>query len=214
MKMALAISALAVSLVLNGVLMYQKATAPETGTKVIGVIDGDTIVVGNKDRVRLRQMDAPELNLCGGKQAKAALEKLVAGKSVTLSEMIPDQKGRGMALVYAGTNLINEEMLAQGWATYHHDISTKEQELKDAAASAKEKNLGLYGLCWSTENKTDPGCAIKGNIDDIGVKTYFLPDCAQYKFTVIEKNRGEEYFCTEAAAKKAGYAKAKTCGGL
>lgn len=204
-------TAFAVSVLLNGVLLYQHFSAPETGTPVIGVIDGDTIVVGNKDRVRLRQMDAPELNLCGGKESKAALEKLVAGKNVTLSEQIPDQRGRGMALLYVGRTLINEEMLAQGWATYHHDTTSREQALKDAAAGAREANRGVYGLCWSTQNTDNPACNIKGNIDDKGVKTYFVPGCAQYQFTVIEKNRGEEYFCSEQAARTAGYVKAETC---
>ncbi len=200
------------SILLNIVLLARQYDRPEIGVPVIGVIDGDTIVVGNKDRVRLRQIDAPELGSCGGKEAKKELETLVQGKQVVIAEHIPDQMGRGMALLYTGRVLVNEAMLKSGWATYHHDTSTKEDALKAAAAEARAANRGIYGACWSTENKDNPTCTIKGNIDDNGVKTYFLPTCAQYKFTVIEKNRGEDYFCDEREARKAGYTKAETCG--
>ena len=201
------------SMLLNVYLFFRTSTQPIFSVPVVGVIDGDTIVVSNKERVRLRQIDAPELGSCGGEEAKRELEKLVTGKSVRLAEQIPDQQGRGMALVYEGRTLVNEKMLESGWVTYHHDVSTREEDLKKATALAKEEKRGIYGKCWSTENTEKPKCIVKANIDDKGVKTYFVPGCAQYRFTVIEKNRGEAYFCTEKEAVKAGYVKAGTCAG-
>ncbi|MHA1401439.1 MAG: sunset domain-containing protein, partial [Candidatus Heimdallarchaeaceae archaeon] len=35
--------------------------------------------------------------------------------------------------------------------------------------------------------------------------------CKFYVASVVEKYRGEEWFCTEAEAKKAGYVKSKSC---
>ena len=61
---------------------------------VIGVIDGDTLVLEGKVRLRLRHLDAPELNFCGGPEAKQQLENLVTGKSVDITEKILDQRGR------------------------------------------------------------------------------------------------------------------------
>ena len=61
------------SLILNAVLLKKPVpTSPiaDPGVAVEGVIDGDTIVVEPKTRVRLRHIDAPELEYCGGKEAK------------------------------------------------------------------------------------------------------------------------------------------------
>lgn len=67
--------------------------------KVLAVLDGDTIVLEGKTRLRLRSIDAPELEFCGGQEAKRELEKLVASGKITFTEQIIDQRGRPMALV-------------------------------------------------------------------------------------------------------------------
>jgi len=38
-----------------------------------------------------------------------------------------------------------------------------------------------------------------------------MPECDRYTLTVVEKYKGEDWFCTEAEAKKAGYVKSKNC---
>lgn len=194
-------------------ILNPATSSKDTGTPVIGVIDGDTFVLKGKTRVRLRHIDAPELEYCGGKEAKKALERLVSGKKVRLEEMVPDQRGRGMALVYTGDTLVNRELLAGGFVRYHSDISSKEDELKAARDGAKALQNGIYRQCQSKENTTNPSCIIKGNIDpQSGEKRYYIPGCAQYAFTVVEKDIGEDWFCTEKEAQEAGYTKAKTCG--
>lgn len=185
---------------------------PSIGNKVIGVIDGDTLVFDGKTRLRLRHIDAPESEYCGGKEAKEYLEKLVVGKNVRIDEQIPDQYGRGMAMAYVGDTSVNEAMLKSGWVRYHSDVSTKTEKLKKVADEAKKNNLGLFGLCHSKENTQNPKCVIKGNIDkSTDVRKYYVPNCAQYKFTIVEKDIGENWFCTEKEAKAAGYVKADTC---
>ena len=183
-----------------------------TGVKVIGVIDGDTLVLEGKSKVRLRFADAPELDLCGGKEAKELLEDLVVEKNVRIDEQIPDQYGRGMAMVYMGETSINKEMLTSGWVRYHHDSTDKTEVMKQAGTYAKEGKLGVYGKCQSKDVPDKPGCIIKGNIDkNSGKKTYYLPTCAQYNFAVVEKDIGEGWYCGEKDAIAAGYTKAKTC---
>ncbi|MDP1721884.1 MAG: thermonuclease family protein [Candidatus Gottesmanbacteria bacterium] len=204
--------ALIPSLILNAVLLGKKAPDQiiDPGVMVEGVIDGDTIVVEPKTRVRLRHIDAPELEFCGGKEAKEALEKLVTGKRVRITEQVPDQRGRGMAFVYVGAVLVNKELLAQGLVRFHHDTSTRADELKALGLAIKTAKQGIFGACQSTVNIKNPKCNIKGNIDRLK-KIYHVPGCTQYPFAVVEEDIGEQWFCTEKEAKSAGYTKSERC---
>lgn len=199
------------SLILNGIFLYRdKVTQKDQGVQVISVYDGDTLILENKERLRLRQLDAPELHLCYGQEAKAALEKLVSGKRIRITEQIPDQQGRGMALVYVGDTLVNMELIRGGFARYHSDKTTQTEGLKIAADEAKGNNIGLYGVCQSMTNTKNPNCTIKGNIDRTR-KTYHIPGCTQYPFAVVEEDVGEQWFCTEKEAQNAGYIKSERC---
>lgn len=199
------------SLLLNVFLLIRN-TPKQSGVLVIGVIDGDTLVLDGKSKVRLSYADAPELKYCGGLEAKQYLEKLVIGKKVRIEQQIPDQYGRGMAFVYTGNTFINKEMLLSGWARYHHDNTPVTEVLKTAFADAQNTKRGIYSKCQSKDIPDKPNCLIKGNIDDNSErKNYYTPDCAQYKFTVVEKDMGEGWFCTEKEAIAAGFTKAKTC---
>lgn len=155
-------------------------------------------------------MDAPELTYCGAADAKEALEKLVSGKRVRISQQIPDQQGRGMAFVYVGNTLVNKELLAGGLVRFHHDTTPLNDELKEVADKAKEEKLGIFGSCQSMTNTKNPKCVIKGNIDR-QKKIYHIPGCTQYPFTVVEEDIGEQWFCTEKEAQKSGYVKSERC---
>ncbi len=186
------------------------------GIEVLGVIDGDTLVLAGKVRIRLRSLDAPELNYCGGREAKAELERWVLGKQVVIKEKIVDQKGRPMAFVYSDGALINLKMLESGWARFHSDTSSVRAQLKAAGDQAKKEGRGIFSpKCYQKTNPENPKCVIKGNLDkDTNRKIYYLPNCAQYNFTIIEKDLGEDWFCTEKEAREAGFIKAETCGKL
>ena len=61
-------------------------------------------------------------------------------------------------------------------------------------------------------NAAKPDCAIKGNIIQYtNIKEYALPECNRYSSTIVEKYKGEDWFCTEEEAKKAGYSKSPNC---
>lgn len=204
-------SLLVVSVGINILFLVAKPEG-DSGVMVVGIIDGDTLVLEGKVKVRVRHVDAPEFGFCGGNEAKEKLESLVVGERVRLDEQIPDQYGRSMALIYKGSTLVNQELLASGWVRYHHDTSTREEELKAANEAAKLGKLGIFGECQSKENTANPLCFIKGNIDkQSGAKKYYMRDCAQYAFTIVEKDVGEDWFCSEKDARKAGYVKAETC---
>lgn len=180
---------------------------------VIGVIDGDTLVLEGKARLRLRHIDAPELEFCGGTQAKDLLEKLVNNKKIIFKEKILDTQGRAMALVYLDDKLINEEMLKSGWARYHSDQTSVTKELKTVADQAREEKIGIFSpLCYQTKNIDNPKCVIKGNTDkNSNMRNYYFPGCPQYEFTIVEKDLGENWFCTEKEAQTAGFTRAKNC---
>lgn len=210
-KFPLTLVALFFSLAFNFLFLF-RGSIPAPGIKVIGVIDGDTIVLEGKSRVRLRFVDAPEEGLCGYDEASHALENLALGKSVRIEETIPDTYGRGMALVYVGNTLINKEMVATGWVRYHHDTSRATLEVKAASDIARQEKRGVYGQCQSMENTENPKCSIKGNIDkSTDTHIYYIPGCAQYDYTIVEKDIGEQWFCSESEAKKAGFVKSKNC---
>ncbi|WP_182103813.1 DUF3810 family protein [Niallia taxi] len=67
----------------------------------------------------------------------------------------------------------------------------KEQEEKERAEEAKEPEL-------------DASCDIKGNVSDSGEKIYHVPGGRFYDITVPE-----DIFCSESAARAAGYRKSK-----
>ena len=56
---------------------------------------------------------------------------------------------------------------------------------------------------------TKPGCSIKGNISlETGNKVYHVPGAEDYESTVIDRSKGERWFCTESEALANGWHKA------
>jgi endonuclease YncB( thermonuclease family) len=93
------------------------------------VIDGDTLAVGvalpyyvMEEKLRLRGIDAPEIDAADGKAAKQLVETLVRGaKSITLRTTKPDKYDRYLADVFVETSdgaevFINNALLEQGLA--------------------------------------------------------------------------------------------------
>lgn len=184
------------------------------GEKVVTVIDGDSFKIGNDQTIRLLSLDAPDIKYCMGEEAKEALSKKISGKTVILKELKTDRYGRVMAIVYTDGENINEYMIKNGFAIHLWDNTKQLKILGKANDFAREERLGIFSPeCYQTE-PTKKGCDIKGNIiHGTNAKEYTMPQCDRYALTVIEKYKGEEWFCTEAEAKKAGYAKSDNCNG-
>lgn len=183
---------------------------------VIDVIDGDTFVLESKEKIRLSHVDAPELELCGGKESKKRLEELVEDKKVRIERIATDAYGRSVAKVYADGELINKTLTAEGWIIYEsRKTSEFGEELKALQKRAKEEKLGIFGPeCCQEENPDDPECNIKGNIHkEKKTKIYHFPGCANYSNTILEKFNGDQWFCSEKEAEKAGFVKSKDCFG-
>ncbi|MCP5467684.1 MAG: thermonuclease family protein [Deltaproteobacteria bacterium] len=92
--------------------------------KVVHVIDGDTLLLENKEKVRLIGVDTPESVHRHkpveyfGKEASAFTKKMVEGKNVRLSfeNSLHDMYGRTLAYVFLedGT-FLNAEIIKQGY---------------------------------------------------------------------------------------------------
>lgn len=195
----------------NIYLLKRPPVAATPQYKVIGVIDGDTFVIEGKHKIRLRHVQAPELEFCGGPEAKAELEKLIVDKYVRIENEIPDPWGRSMGVVFVGSQNINKTLIATGLVRYYHDVTPFEDEMKQAGTDAETQHLGIFAKCEST-TPPDPKCVIKGNIrKDRDTKIYYLAGCRQYPFAKVSQDLGEQWFCSEKEAQAAGYTKAGTC---
>lgn len=193
--------------------MYWKTRVPYY--TVARVIDGDTFETTEKQLVRLYSVNAPELEYCGGKEAKMALEKLVLGKPVYLKVIYRDRFMRLDSWVYTKEGFVNAEMAKMGKADYVlSGKSGQESEMvKSAQDIAKKSKLGIFGPdCTQVENIKNPKCIIKGNNrQGAATKLYHFPGCEQYKNTAVQLYLGDNWFCSEKEAKEAGFVKANGC---
>ena len=68
--------------------------------KVKKVIDGDTFVIKNNTRIRISNLDAPELKKSGGESAKRKLQKILPrGTQVGMSAEKAKSYGRSVRQV-------------------------------------------------------------------------------------------------------------------
>ncbi|MBU1323196.1 thermonuclease family protein [Patescibacteria group bacterium] len=192
-----------------------KSINPAETYKVIKVLDGDSFITEEQHQnIRLFSVQAPELKYPFGEESKEFLTSKILGKEVYFKHIVAGKYGRIMALVYLDDLLINEVMVRQGFADYNgHPIKENPDLLKNAEKLAREEQLGIFGPdSTQTENLDNPQCTIKGNIRR-GKKTYLFPGCRSYTLTIIEKHNGDQWFCSEKEAKKAGFIKPAACYG-
>ena len=203
---------LVVSVILN-VFFYSKIKNTSDINLVERVIDGDTFVLSFGQRVRLRGVDSPEMEFCGSTEAKNALEEIILGKRVVLKDFFTDQYGRIEAFVYEGNRFVNLIMVSDGWARFDSNKTSQSSVLKEAFQNAQNSEKGIFStLCRQKINLVNNDCKIKGNIEKNSIeKRYFFPGCQSYETTIVEKDLGESWFCTEKEAQAAGYKKGTNC---
>jgi micrococcal nuclease len=121
------------------------------------VIDGDTIEITGGIKVRYIGINAPESVApgkpvaCFGEESSDRNKKLVLGKEVRLEKDVSetDKYGRLLRYVYVGDQMINDELVREGYAqvsTYPPDVKYQEM-FKQSEVFARENNLGLWGKC-------------------------------------------------------------------
>lgn len=221
LKILLGLLVLFLSLLGLNLYQDQPSSSEAQEVEVEEVIDGDTIRVRDLEsdkvfRVRYLGIDTPELEgsdyeSCFGPQAREKNEDLVLDRKLILEFDIDryDRFGRTLAYVYTLDELgekeifVNLELLEEGYARFYLDKQNTlwQDELVQAALTAHEDFLGLWGSCGETQ--FDEKCMVKGNIDRLGQKYYHLPGDKYYSQTRIDLLKEEEWLCTveEAEAK-------------
>ena len=109
---------------------------------VTSVIDGDTIKVQVAEgpvTVRLRHIDAPELNQPGGGAATRALHRRLLTQEVSLHDVTRESDDFWIAVVQLGDENINGWMVKQGhaWAYRGHTRESDYCVWENAARSLK-----------------------------------------------------------------------------
>ena len=110
--------------------------------RVERIIDGDTIIVGT-NRVRLAEIDTPELKDAYGPEAQKALSDMILHKTVRVEWQRRGRYRRIIGQVYLGDTWINERMVARGWAVLHPRYSRSAQ-LALAQRSARLSRDGIW----------------------------------------------------------------------
>ncbi len=125
------------------------ASAESLDCRVIGIADGNTFScrtnAGERLRVRLAEIDAPELKQPYGSQARQALSDHIFGKNVTLAVKGRDGLGRTLARVGVGNIDVNSEMVRAG-AAWAYRARLDDRRLLDLEAVAREFRRGLWSL--------------------------------------------------------------------
>ena len=202
------------ALLLNGWTWQSNNDFPDI-YNVRQVIDGDTMVIEDGLRIRLNSVNAPELDKCGGPEAKSELESLIKNEKVGIKIIGADNFQRPLVTVYQNGRNINRLLLESGWTDYASSgrASTDKEELRIVANQAKEEKLGIFSSkCTQLVNEAKPECSIKGNFNQTNErKVYHFPGCQQYGSIPVELHLGDQWFCSEAEAKKAGFVKSGQC---
>ncbi len=121
------------------------------------IIDGDTIILTNGEKVRYVGMDTPERGQCWYRQAKEFNRKLVGGKKVRLErdKSNRDRYQRLLRYVYVQNSpeekeiFVNLELVKAGLArAKEYKPDTKYASILEQAESyAKINKIGLWGGC-------------------------------------------------------------------
>lgn len=150
--------------VMTVVLVVAPLSAPQalgqTRVEVVKIYDGDTVTLKDGTRVRLVQIDAPEISggECFAKQSREILTSLIKSKSITLTfdpklDQV-DRYGRKLGYLFAGKININLKLVELGAATpyfYGGDKGKYATSLSKLARQALSQSRGLWKECPGTK---------------------------------------------------------------
>jgi|SRR3989344_9424077 len=163
-------------------------------TKVVKVIDGDTVRLENGETVRYIGIDTPEISQgkeCFSEEATEKNKDLVFNKAVRLEKDVSEKDRYGRLLRYVwvisesgqGETFVNEYLVRQGYAsaiTYPPDVKYSEL-FREAEKDARDNNRGLWSLCVNktTENNTNEN-------SDTVIQSTGTDDCSTNKYNCTD----------------------------
>ena len=224
--------ALVAGSILAFLLSSSHATTAEVLSGYPRVTDGDTLRFAT-DRVRLHGIDAPESGQtcrrpsgtwsCGARATHALRDRIV-GAAVVCEIRDRDRYGRAVSVCRIGALDLNEWMVSNGWAIAYVRYSS---DYVVAHRSARAASIGIWQGAFVEPSSWRRGerlrsvsssrvarapraaasskCSIKGNISRGGQRIYHVPGSRSYAATRINTGAGERWFCSESAARAAGW---------
>ena len=131
-------------------LFFSNIVFAQISGKVIGIKDGDTVVIftwrKHTKTLRLAEVDCPENSQPFGKNAKQFTSDQIFGKQINFIETDTDRYGRTIAKIYYDNKYLSTEIIKAGfgWWYYHYSNDKNLKMLEDEAS--KNKN---WSLDWS-----------------------------------------------------------------
>ena len=125
--------------------------------KVVGVKDGDTVVVldslNNQTTIRLAVVDTPEKSQPFGTKAKQFTSDQIYQKTIKYVVTDTDRYGRSIAMIYYDTDnkYLSAEIIKAGMGWHYKRYSTS-KELALLEENAKKNKIGL----WVESNPIEP----------------------------------------------------------
>jgi endonuclease YncB( thermonuclease family) len=123
------------------------ASAGELAGKVVRVHDGDTLTVlvdSHQIRVRLTDIDAPELGQAFGRRSRDSLAEMCAGVVARVVEQGHDRYGRTLGRVTCASFDTNTEQVRRGMAWVFVRYAAKNSPLYQLQAEARLARRGLW----------------------------------------------------------------------
>ncbi|KAL0919556.1 hypothetical protein M5K25_011656 [Dendrobium thyrsiflorum] len=102
-------------------------------------------VVVRKYRIRLRGVDAPEVGMAYGEEAKQVLVKMIQGKCLKIHVYNEDKYGRSVGDVYCNDIFIQEQLLKRG-CVWHYVAYDRRPEFAKWQKEARDARRGLWAL--------------------------------------------------------------------
>jgi len=130
-------------------------TMPAGEAQVERVVDGDTLLLANRVRVRLIGVNAPESVKPDspvepfGPEASAFTKQFIAGGPARLEfdKERTDQYGRTLAYVWVGNKMLNEELLRAGlakWERHYNYSQAMKTRFRHAEQEARDARRGIW----------------------------------------------------------------------
>jgi len=131
------------------------AIASDLTGQVVRVVDGDTLILLDSNqkqhKVRLTEIDAPELDQSYGNQSKQLLSDLCFNKPVIIKSSSKDQYKRTLGRVICDGIDANAELVTQGMAWVYTRYN-KDESLPPLQQKAQQLKKGL----WTEPNPIPP----------------------------------------------------------
>lgn len=119
---------------------------------MVHVVDGDTVHVdvrGQRRKVRMLRIDAPEMNEAGYREAtRALIQRIPRGTRIELEyeNERQDRHGRDLAYVFHRGENVNVEMVTGGYARFfdRYGAGRYADGFRAAENAAKAENKGIW----------------------------------------------------------------------